>query len=167
MDEVEVKTKKIETEVNQETTDYINYAYNKEITCWKEAALERVLNESKEKEMIDLAPSRVLLIRNEKSKKTVNIDEIIFFFKSMYSTHNEEPRTFINDNPTEEPSFEALNNYLKTFSKYIKDDENMSLKNKCLFGGWRIDSRMFIWWIDGGDLEDWTRLGGDLEDRSR
>ena len=123
MDEVEVKTKKRETEVNQETTDYINYAYNKKITWWKEAVLERVLNERKEKELIDLAPSRVLLIRKEKSEKTVNIDEIIFLFKSMYSAHNEEPRTFINDIPTKETSFEALTNYLKTFSKYIKDDE--------------------------------------------
>ena len=54
----------------------------------------------------------------------------------MYSTHNEETRFFINDIPNEEPSFEAMTKYLQTFSKYIKDDENMSLKNKCLFGGW-------------------------------
>ena len=54
----------------------------------------------------------------------------------MYSTHNEESRTFVDDIPTEEPSFEAMTNYLKTFSKYIKDDENTSLENKCLFSGW-------------------------------
>ena len=54
----------------------------------------------------------------------------------MYSTHNEDPRTFIDDIPTNEPSFEAMTNRLKTFSKCIKDDENISLKNKCLFGGW-------------------------------
>ena len=41
MDEVEVKTKKIEIEVNQEKIDYINYVYNKEIAYWKKAALER------------------------------------------------------------------------------------------------------------------------------
>ena len=29
-----------------------------------------------------------------------------------------------------------MTNRLKTFSKCIKDDEKMSLKNKCLFGGW-------------------------------
>ena len=61
--------------------------------------------------MVDLAPSRVLLIRKEKSRKTVNIDEIIFYLKSMYSTHNEEPKTFIDDIPIEEPSFEAITNY--------------------------------------------------------
>ena len=49
MDEVEVKTKKIEIGVNQEKIDYINYVYNKEIIYWKKAALERVLNESEEK----------------------------------------------------------------------------------------------------------------------
>ena len=41
MDEVEVKTRKIEIEVNQEKIDYINYVYNKEIAYWKKAALER------------------------------------------------------------------------------------------------------------------------------
>ena len=35
MDEVEAKTKKTETEVNQENIDYINYVYNKVITYWK------------------------------------------------------------------------------------------------------------------------------------
>ena len=51
----------------------------------------------------------------------------------MYSTHNEKPRTFIDDIPTDEPSFEAMTNRLKTFSKCIKDDENINLKNKCLY----------------------------------
>ena len=47
----------------------------------------------------------------------------------MYSTHNEESRTFIDDIPTNEPSFEAMTNRIKGY-------ENISLKNKCLFGGW-------------------------------
>ena len=34
------------------------------------------------------------------------------------------------------PSFEAITGYLKTFSKSIKEDENMGLKNKTLIGGW-------------------------------
>ena len=76
--------------------------------------------------MVHLAPLRALLIRKEKIKKTVNTDETIFYLKSMYSKHNEEPRTFIDDISTKEPSFEEMTNYLKTFSKYIKDDENMS-----------------------------------------
>ena len=46
------------------------------------------------------------------------------------------PRFFINNILSEEPSFEAMTGYLKTFSKFIKEDENMGLKNKCLIGGW-------------------------------
>ena len=55
----------------------------------------------------------------------------------MYSSHNDEPRTFINYIRIEEPSFEAITNYLKTFSKHIKEDENMNLKKQ-----------VFIWWMD-------------------
>ena len=42
MDEVEVRTKKMETEVNQEKMEYINYAYNEEIIYWIKAALAGV-----------------------------------------------------------------------------------------------------------------------------
>ena len=49
MDETEVKTKKMETKLNQKKIDYINYAYNEKIICWKKATLERVLNDSEEK----------------------------------------------------------------------------------------------------------------------
>ena len=47
MDEAEVRTRKIE--IDQEKMEYINFAYNEEITYWKKAALDRVLNERKEK----------------------------------------------------------------------------------------------------------------------
>ena len=116
----EVRTKKIEAEVNQEKIDYINYAYNEEITYWKKAALERVSTESEEKELVDLAPSRVSLICKVNNVKTANIDEIIFYLKSNYSAHIEEPRIFIHDIPREEPSFEAITGYLKTFSRKMK-----------------------------------------------
>ena len=76
MDETEVRTRKIE--IDQEKTEYINFAYNEEITYWKKAVLDRVLKDRDEKELVDLAPSRVLLIRKEKIEKIVNIDEIIF-----------------------------------------------------------------------------------------
>ena len=76
MDETEVRTRKIE--IDQEKTEYINFAYNEETTYWKKAVLDRVLKDRDEKELVDLAPSRVLLIRKEKIEKIVNIDEIIF-----------------------------------------------------------------------------------------
>ena len=59
---LKLKLKKIEIEVNQEKIDYVNYVYIKEITYWKKAALERVLNESEEKELLDLALSRILSV---------------------------------------------------------------------------------------------------------
>ena len=36
--------------------EYINFAYNEEITYWKKAALARVANDREEKELADLAP---------------------------------------------------------------------------------------------------------------
>ena len=52
--------------------------------------------------------------------------------------HNDEGRTFIDDIPSEEnmATFEVITGYLKNFLKSIKEDENMSLKNKTLMGGW-------------------------------
>ena len=76
MDETEVRTRKIE--MDQEKIEYMNFAYNEEIIYWKKAALDRILNEREEKELVDLAPPKVLLIRKEKIEKIVNIDEIIF-----------------------------------------------------------------------------------------
>ena len=55
--------------------------------------------ESEEKELEDLAPLRVSLIRKNKSAKTADIDEIIFYLKSRYLTQNEVPRIFICDIP--------------------------------------------------------------------
>ena len=51
-------------------------------------------------------------------------------------TQNQEPRIFICDIPAKEPSFEEITSYFKTFSKSIKEDEYMSLKN------------IFIWWMN-------------------
>ena len=58
--------------------------------------------------------------------------------KSKYSPHNEERGTFIEDIPSQEGqfTFEAISDSLKTFSKSIKEVENMSLKNKMLVAGW-------------------------------
>ena len=67
----------------------------------------------------------------------MNIDQIIFYLNSWYSTDNRNQITFIQDILSQEdiPSFEAISDYLKSFSKSMKEDENMSLKNKVLFGG--------------------------------
>ena len=99
-------------------------------------ALESVSNENVARELIELALRKVILVSKAKNQKFVNIEEIIFHLKSQYLEHNSEDRTFILNIPSEEPSFEAITNNLKTFSKSIKEHENMGLKNKSLTGGW-------------------------------
>ena len=50
---------------------------------------------------------------------------------------------FINNISSKEPSFEVMTGYLKVFSKFIKKDENMSLKKQVL-----------NWWMDFNDIEN-------------
>ena len=116
MDEVRARNK-IEVETHQEKEDFINDAYQKELRYWKRVALESVSTENEAKELIDLAPSRVILIRKVKNEKTGNIDEIIFYLKSQYLAHNNEQRNFIQL-PSKEniPSFEAITDSQKSFS---------------------------------------------------
>ena len=80
----------------------------------------------------------MILIRNAKNQKFVNIEEIIFYLKSQYLEHNPEDRTFVPNISREEPSFEAINDNLKTFLKSIKEHENMRVENKSLIGGWLL-----------------------------
>ena len=88
--------------------------------------------------MIELAPMKVILVSKVKNQKVVSIEEIIVYLKSQYLEHNHQDRTFIPNISSEKPSLEAITGNLKTFSKSIKDDENMSLKNKSLIGGWLL-----------------------------
>ena len=131
----EVNERRIEVEIHQEKVDFINDAYEKELRYWKRAALESVSTENEARELIELAPRRVILVRKVKNQKVVNIEEIMFYLKSQYLEHNSEERTFISNIPSEEPSFEAITGNLKSLSKSIKEDKNMDLKNKNLTGG--------------------------------
>ena len=94
MDEVRVMNK-IEVDLSQEKIDFVNDAYQKELQHWKKVGLESVSIENEAKEIIDLAPSRICLIRKAKNAKMVNIDEIMFYLKTQYLARNEEQRTFI------------------------------------------------------------------------
>ena len=72
------------------------------------------------------------------AKNEKNFNEIIFYLKIQYLAHNDERRTFIEDIPNKEDRspFEEKFDYLKTFSKSMKEVENMSLNNKVSLGGW-------------------------------
>ena len=157
MDEVRARDR-IEVEIHQEKVDFINDAYEKELRYWKRAALESVSTKNEAKELIELAPARVIWVQKVKNEKIVNIDEIIFYLKFQYLAHNAQERTFIPNILSKEsmPSFEAITSYLKTFSKSIKEDENTGLKNKTLTGGWvLIASKVYRCQNLSCQFEDW------------
>ena len=80
---------KIEVILSQEKVNFINDTYEKELQYWKEAALKKALTENEAKELTDLAPLRVLLIRKAaKNAKKMNINEIIYYLKCQYSADN-------------------------------------------------------------------------------
>ena len=66
-----------------------------------------------------------------------NVHEMLFHLRKNYSPHTEE-QAFIEDIPQDDRfSFEEIYQiYLKTFSKSIRQGENISLNNKVLLGGW-------------------------------
>ena len=112
---------------------------------WKEAALKN-LDENEANQLKDLAPLSLLLIRKaeKNNAKKADINEIILFLKSQYSTNNRNQIVLVQNFPSieEVSSFERIQEELKMISKHIKDDENMSLGNKALFGGWIAVARM-------------------------
>ena len=118
--------------------DFINEAFEKGLRYWKRTTLESVSTKNESRELIELAPRKVILVCKAKNQKLINIEEIIFYLKSQYSEHKPQDRTFILNILREEPSFEAITGNLKTFSKSRKEHENMGLKNKSLIGGWLL-----------------------------
>ena len=61
MDEVRARDR-IEVEIHQEKVDFINDAYEKKLWYWKRAALESVSTKNEAKELIELAPARVIWV---------------------------------------------------------------------------------------------------------
>ena len=152
----EVRESRIEVEVHQEKVDFINDAYEKGLRYWKRAALESVSTENEARELIELAPMKVILVSKVKNQKVVSIEEIIAYLKSQYLEHNSQDRTFIPNIPSEDPSFEAITGNLKAFSKSIKEHESMGLKNKYLIGGWLLmPANIYRQQKLSCQLEDW------------
>ena len=114
MDEVRT-INKIEVDFSQEKIDFINDANQKELQHWKKVTLESVSTENEAKELIDLAPSRVCLIRKAKNAKMVNIDEIFFYLMSQHLTHNEEQKTFIQYFLPKYLAVKAVNHFTKIY----------------------------------------------------
>ena len=104
---------------------------------WKEAALEN-LGENETNQLKDSAPLGLSLIRKaeKNNAKKVNINEIILYLKSQYSTNNINQIVLIQDFPSKEAvsSFEGIQEELTKVLKYIKEGE----KNKALFGVYKV-----------------------------
>ena len=75
----EVRESRIEVELHQEKVDFINDAYEKGWQYSKRAALESVSNENESRELTELAPRQVILVRKAKNQNFVNIAEIANF----------------------------------------------------------------------------------------
>ena len=69
-----VRESRIEVEIHQEKVDFVNDAYEKELQYWKRVTLESVSTENEAQELIQLGPSRVILVRKVKNEKVVNIN---------------------------------------------------------------------------------------------
>ena len=72
MDEVRT-IDKMEVNLSKEKIDFINDVYQKELYYWKKIALESDLTENERKQLTDLAPSRVFLVRKVVVKNDVKM----------------------------------------------------------------------------------------------
>ena len=107
--------------------------------------LEKPLDPNEANQLKDLAPPSFVLIRKaEKDAKKVDINKIISYRKSQYSSNNRNQTVRSQNFPSLEEvfSFDRILEELKIISKHIKDGENVSLRNKALFGGWIAVARM-------------------------
>ena len=76
--------------------------------------------------------------KNAKNAKKTDIDEIISYLKSQYPG-DENQVVFIQSYRGGHSSEETFKE-LKVMSKYVKESENMSLKNNTLFGEWLLNA---------------------------
>ena len=107
--------RRIEVNLSQDKIKSINSAFQKELDYWKEAALEN-LDENEANQLKVLAPPSLLLIRKaEKNAKKVDINKIIAYLKSQYSTNNRNQIALVQNFPSleEVSSFDGIQEELK------------------------------------------------------
>ena len=71
---------------------------------------------------------------------------MVLYLKSQYSANIRNQIVLVQNFTSieEVSSFEGIQEELKIISKHIKDSENISVRNKALFGGWRAVARMVL-----------------------
>ena len=133
---------RIEVSLSQDKTDHINSIHQTESEYWKKAAFKRVLDQNDTKKWEDLAPPSLFLtrgaIKNVKNAKKTDINEIIFYLKLQYS--GDENQVVFIQSYRSMHFLEKILEEMKVISKYVKETENMSLKNN-LFGEWLSNAR--------------------------
>ena len=83
--------RRIEVSLFQDKINLINGTYQKKLDYWKEAALERALDQNDTNKLKNSAPSSFFLTRKAtKNTKNMNIDEIISYLKSQHLTNNKD-----------------------------------------------------------------------------
>ena len=104
---------------------------------WNEAALKN-LDENEANQLKDSASLSLFLIcKAEKNNaKKVDINKMILYLMSQYSSNHRNQVVLIQDflSIEEMSFFEGIQEELRMVLKHIKDGENMSLRNKSIFG---------------------------------
>ena len=85
--------------------------------------MKRASDMNEANQLKDLVPLCFLLIcKTEKNPKKMDINKIISYLKSQYSTNNSNQRALVQNFPRleEVSTFEGIQEELKIISKYIK-----------------------------------------------
>ena len=85
--------------------------------------MKRASDMNEANQLKDLVPPCFLLIcKTEKNPKKMDINKIISYLKSQYSTNNSNQRALVQNFPSleEVSTFEGIQEELKIISKYIK-----------------------------------------------
>ena len=133
---IENDTVTIEISLPKEECSIINNELSKEIDYWKGLTLEN--NENK-LELESNAPKRHILIpRKVNETKPVDIDAMMEYLRPAFINNNPDVRKYMVQAPKREDvlSFEEIADTLMKNAETLKEDDNCSLKNKFIFGGW-------------------------------
>ena len=131
--------RRIEVSLSQDKINQINSAFQKEFRRIKELDENlKNLDENEANQLKDSASLSLLLIcKAEKNNaKKVDINKMILYLMSQYSSNHRNQVVLIQDflSIEEMSFFEGIQEELRMVLKHIRDGENMSLRNKSIFG---------------------------------
>ena len=129
----------IEVNLPMEECEIINNQLMKGIEYWRLAAF-RNLDQTLHVECENQAPKKVRLISKRKkySSKDIDIETILAELTGKYIPQFPKVERYIKDPPNRNKvkCFSELKTQLIQYGKYVKETENLFLKNVCLLGQW-------------------------------